>query len=166
MSIVLGDLEYGMLYQHTDRSGVMFRMFRPSPFICYFCGEPITVVRGLSSDAKVVHSLDGNHDNWDPDNKVLAHNGCHHTFHCKGIARPDMMDDKNPMKRSEVRDKVSEALSGEDGGAKKAWDTRRKRYGPSGMKDLDAFRNMMKGVNKQTWMIRRERYGPSGRRSK
>lgn len=61
-------------------------VFLPQP--CHFCGEEITKLYGRESESLCFHSLDGNHDNWDPSNKVPSHYGCHSSFHWKG--------DKNP----------------------------------------------------------------------
>lgn len=53
------------------------------PQLCYFCGEEITMF-GIESDSLVFHSLDGDHSNWEPSNKVSCHNGCHKSFHHTG----------------------------------------------------------------------------------
>jgi len=54
------------------------------PQICHFCGKEITKkYYDKSSESLVFHSLDGNHDNWDPSNKVPAHHGCHVGWHNK-----------------------------------------------------------------------------------
>lgn len=58
------------------------RLAMDLPKLCYFCGEEI-VKRGRESDSLCVHSLDGNHDNWDPDNKVPTHKKCHTEYHAK-----------------------------------------------------------------------------------
>lgn len=56
------------------------------PQNCFFCGKPITNREGNRGGGKalVVHSLDGNHENWAPDNKVPAHKKCHMRFHLLG----------------------------------------------------------------------------------
>lgn len=51
------------------------------PQICHFCGEEIIDKFGDDSRSLVFHSLDGNHENWDPTNKVPAHRGCHSKWH-------------------------------------------------------------------------------------
>ena len=48
------------------------------------------------------------------------------------------------------------------GRADKAWKTRRKRYGKSGMKNPEKFRKKMHIVNIDVWKIRHERYGKTG----
>jgi len=53
------------------------------PQICYFCGEEITRKYGTRTESLVFHSLDGNHNNWDPENKVPAHHGHHISYHGK-----------------------------------------------------------------------------------
>jgi hypothetical protein len=62
----------------------------PKPLRCYWCGEEITKLTGLDSDSLFIHSLDGNHENWNPENKVPCHHKCHSTYHISG--------DKNPNK--------------------------------------------------------------------
>ena len=70
------------------------------PAICYFCGEPIVKLEGCSSESLAIHSLDENHDNWNKDNKVPTHRGCHTKFHksgekCNWFGR-DNSGEKNP----------------------------------------------------------------------
>lgn len=108
------------------------------PQICHFCGEEIMKF-GCEAKSLAFHSLDDNHDNWDPSNKVPAHFGCHSSFHTTK---------NNPMKDPET--------------AKKTMKTRFKLYGPSGIKDPEVFSETMKKAAKQRWVTRREKYGPSG----
>lgn len=51
------------------------------PAVCYFCKDVITQYEGVYGDSLAIHSIDGNHDNWDPDNKVPAHMKCHISWH-------------------------------------------------------------------------------------
>lgn len=146
------------------------------PQKCYFeCGEEITKKYGnKDSKSLVFHSLDGDHDNWDPTNKVPAHKDCHNKYHSTGrrcseetrqkireaklgVKNPGqsqrMMGDNNPMKDPVVAAKVSKALTGRKYGSersKKAWKKRLELYGPSG------------GDYSKGWKLRREIYGPSG----
>ena len=53
------------------------------PTVCFFCSELI-VKLGKDSDSLCVHSLDENHDNWAPENKVPSHISCHTRFHKTG----------------------------------------------------------------------------------
>ncbi len=53
------------------------------PVPCYFCDELITE-KGMNSLSLVTHSLDGNHTNWDPSNKVPVHKKCHNKIHFGG----------------------------------------------------------------------------------
>jgi len=55
--------------------------FKKKPRPCYFCGEEITKLEGWDSESIDVHSLDGNHENWNPINKVPTHHGCHISYH-------------------------------------------------------------------------------------
>ncbi len=132
--------------------------------MCFFCGEEITIIEPYKSKSLLFHSLDGNHNNWDPANKVSAHFGCHSNYHNMGdknvMKRPEvkikqlasvrttkmrkhrserMIGDKNPMKRSEVAKKVGDANRGNSQIGIKGWDTRRRRYGQTGYKDPEAF---------------------------
>ena len=58
------------------------------PMLCYFCGEPVTVLKGKKAESIAIHSLDGNHENWDPPNKVPAHRACHSKWHSTGYRNP------------------------------------------------------------------------------
>ena len=51
------------------------------PLICHFCGEEVSKLKGTESDALAIHSLDGNHDNLDPENKTPSHFDCHSRYH-------------------------------------------------------------------------------------
>ncbi len=54
------------------------------PLICHFCGKEVSKLEGKRSDSLAFHSLDGNHDNWDPENKAPTHRGCHTRHHSLG----------------------------------------------------------------------------------
>lgn len=77
--------------------------------ICHFCGEPITKLKGRDGDSLVTHSLDGNHNNWAPENKVPTHRKCHTRFHNTGEKNPNF--GKHPSEKT--RKKLSLAMSGE-----------------------------------------------------
>lgn len=51
------------------------------PQTCHFCGEEIVDKFGDDSRSLIFHSLDGNHESWDLNNKVPAHRGCHSKWH-------------------------------------------------------------------------------------
>jgi len=51
------------------------------PQTCHFCSQDITKKFGMDSDSLNFHSIDHNHDNWDPLNKVPAHRKCHMKYH-------------------------------------------------------------------------------------
>ncbi len=83
----------------------MFRDERPEGFIqCHFCCSPVMKVGGLSRDSLVIHSLDGNHENWDPANKVPTHCACHISYHNRGERhyrwQGDMASDSAKRKRT------------------------------------------------------------------
>jgi len=50
------------------------------PLVCYYCAQEIDQA-GIHSESVVFHSLDGNHENWDPANKVPVHRKCHPRAH-------------------------------------------------------------------------------------
>lgn len=79
-----------------------------SPILCYFCGEPITIVKGINREALVLHSLDGNHKNWDSANKVPAHKSCHNRYHSTGKNNPNF----GKRLSLETRRKMSESRKG------------------------------------------------------
>lgn len=106
--------------------------------MCYFCGEEITKkYYDGTAESLTLHSLDGDHGNWEPTNKVPTHLRCHSRYHntgkivseetrqklskphpwCVGdknpSRRPDQrqrMRDNNPMKDPEVRAKHLESV--------------------------------------------------------
>jgi 5-methylcytosine-specific restriction endonuclease McrA len=56
----------------------------PKPLNCFFCKKPIIKTIGQEKDSLAIHSLDGNHENWSPNNKVPVHNSCHIRHHRTG----------------------------------------------------------------------------------
>jgi hypothetical protein len=73
----------------------------PKPLQCSFCEKPITNLIGHNDDSLVIHSLDGNHENWSPDNKVPAHNSCHVIHHHAG--KTASVDTRLKMSKSHKR---------------------------------------------------------------
>lgn len=72
--------------KNPDRNPFRKRQLRliegfPKPVTCYFCGNPVIKLKGCESDSLIIHSLDRNHENWDPPNKVPSHRSCHNTHH-------------------------------------------------------------------------------------
>ena len=147
-----------------DEEGKTHTFFKPA--ICCFGGKPITKFEGQYSDSIVIHSLDGNHNNWAPENKTPSHLGCHTKFHLTGVP-----------KSVEARKKMSLAKTGE----------KHPMYGKRGEgtgmygkhlpeKTIEKMRKAKTGKNnpmynnpeaiKRGWKTRRERYGPSGTRKK
>jgi len=51
------------------------------PLSCYFCGDEIVQLTGRSPECLDIHSLDGNHENWDIKNKTPTHKTCHAEYH-------------------------------------------------------------------------------------
>lgn len=104
------------------------------PAYCYFCGEEITKFKGIKGDCVVIHSLDGNHNNWDKSNKVPAHRRCHSEFH-------------SPSKDPEVAKKISNALNG----ITRSAETRSKMSAAMTPERKKKLSIMMSGSNSPSW---------------
>lgn len=84
------------IYQRENKYQEKFRERRkqevidnsPKPLRCYFCEGLITVLKGKTWESIAIHSLDGNHDNWNPPNKTPSHRGCHSRWHSTGDRHP------------------------------------------------------------------------------
>jgi len=64
------------------------------PLICHFCGEEITKLKGGDKESLVIHSLDGNHRNWESSNKVPTHLRCHSRYEQQGSRSSQWKGDK------------------------------------------------------------------------
>lgn len=106
----------------------------PKPITCSFCKEQITKLTGGSGESLVIHSLDGNHDNWSPINKAPAHRRCHTTFH-------------SPSKNPEVAKKISKALTG----ITRSPETRAKMSASMTLERRKRLSILMSGSNSPTW---------------
>ena len=86
---IVGTTQFVVTSSSIDDEGKNHTTLKPT--ICYFCGKPITAKKGdaIGKSSLVIHSLDGNHDNWDKDNKVSSHYGCHTKFHHTGSSRSE-----------------------------------------------------------------------------
>ena len=89
------------------------------PILCYVCGKEITKLRGRDANSLVFHSLDGDHENWEPSNKVPAHNGCHIRHHnnnrsLKTVKRMSeaKLGSKNPQWKGEEASNQAKYLRG------------------------------------------------------
>lgn len=149
--------------------------------LCHFCNEPITKLSGFVSDSLTIHSLDGNHDNWDPDNKVPAHRRCHSRYHMENMKK--WVGDSNPMKRPEVRAKHLESVGTPKN---RAVHSERMKGNNNPMKDPEVAARVAKTLTgrphseehnrklseaakkaaKDGWIKRRKRYPPTGTWSK
>ena len=69
---------------NNKRVPFFYRHCGEPTILCYFCGEEITKFRGRDPDSLALHSLDGDHDNWAPENKIFCHYGCHNRYHATG----------------------------------------------------------------------------------
>ncbi len=157
--------------------------------LCYFCGKQVNKMIGHDSVSLLIHSFDGNHNNWDKDNKVPTHRGCHTRYHvmCRDVSEETRRKmgrakegDINPMKDPEIpakawkvkRDRYTPEEISEIG--ERGWVTRRERYGRSGCvgehhTKRPEVRKKISNANRgnsqigiEAWKTRRERYGPSG----
>lgn len=92
-----------------QRTGKFIEIFRVRSFDevirCYFCGDEVTKLKGQNHNSLSIHSLDGNHENWNPINKVPAHIACHTSFHNLGERSPNWKGDEasKSAKRKRVR---------------------------------------------------------------
>lgn len=135
---------------------------------CFFCGEEITKF-GMGSKLLVIHSLDGNHDNWDPENKVSAHKGCHMKYHV-GKLRVDPTSVYNSpayrinhMMACREAWKNPIAIRNKSIAITKSWIKRREKLGHSGFTEDGLLRLNKPGQKKpQIWLTRRERYPSHG----
>ncbi len=149
--------------------------------LCHFCGKQITKMDGVKSDSLIIHSLDGNHNNWDPTNKAPAHNGCHTSYHQKGKdvsekTRDLLRGDNNPSRRPEQRQRMRDHSPMKNPEVpKKVWKKRRELYGPTGFKGenpmkrpevvakvVRALEGRRSEIIRRTWETRRLRYGVKG----
>ncbi len=92
--------------QRTSEFVGIFRARSPDGIIkCFFCGEEVTKLMGLSGDSFAIHSLDRTHENWDPNNKVPTHISCHTSSHHIGDNSPNWKGDaaSDSAKRKRVR---------------------------------------------------------------
>lgn len=139
-------------------------------------------------DSLSFHSLDEDHNNWDPANKVPVHHSCHRRYHTTGDKnpsklpgvgakiskaltgrpRPDMAGDKNPNKRPEVAAKISKALKGrlhtEEHNQNISKAMKGRKLSEQHRQNISEVRRGENGAAKRGWKTRYERYGPTGRR--
>lgn len=71
----------GLTRAHSDTTKYQILQLQ-KPLDCYHCNNLI-IVRGVTREGLVFHSLDGNHNNWSPENKVPVHRKCHPKVHSK-----------------------------------------------------------------------------------
>ena len=71
------------LYHVTEKKRREFFLnLWEKPYICYYCKKEITsITGGTNKSYLVIHSIDGNHDNWEISNKTPIHSGCHTKLH-------------------------------------------------------------------------------------
>lgn len=120
-------------YKRTKVEKALIAGF-PKPIICCFCKEQIVKLIGGFGDSLIIHSLDGNHSNWIPINKVPAHRRCHTTFH-------------SPSKNPEVAKKISKALTG----ITRSPETRAKMSASMTPERREKISIMMSGPNNPNW---------------
>ena len=59
-------------YQRVRQEKIKLKLIASflQPMLCYFCGEPVTLLNGKKAESIAIHSLDVNHENWDYKNKT------------------------------------------------------------------------------------------------
>ena len=61
----------------------------PKPVRCTHCGSLVLDLEGSRKPGGLaIHSVDGDHENWDPLNKEPMHVRCHSSFHNAGEKNP------------------------------------------------------------------------------
>ena len=125
-----------------DEHRIVFVAYNgPGPWPCVFCNKPVEL-----REKFVVHHIDGNRLNDEPSNLCVAHGPCHTGHHHTG--------------RHDIIRKMIDARSPES--CRKAWNTRRQRYGPPGGNPKGD--RMTKEQRQIAWETRRVRYGTTGRK--
>ena len=71
---------------------------------CFFCGEEITNFNGTAPDAVNIHSVDGDHDNWEKDNKVPVHHKCHLSYHGRNRSKESKAKQIRTLRETNRRD--------------------------------------------------------------
>jgi 5-methylcytosine-specific restriction endonuclease McrA len=72
------------VYQRKARyRDFLLFLFEKYELKCWFCLNPFTEadLPVRKSDNLTEHHIDGDHSNWDIDNRVLAHTDCHKRHH-------------------------------------------------------------------------------------
>ena len=61
----------------------------PKPVLCTHCGSVVDDLESTREPMSLaIHSVDGNHENWNPLNKTPMHLRCHSSFHNAGENNP------------------------------------------------------------------------------
>lgn len=63
---------------------IAIETYGPLPQPCYWCWEPVEFFTTRDPWGGVVHHLDHDHGNNDPDNLAFAHVACHSAYHNQG----------------------------------------------------------------------------------
>jgi len=128
--------------------------------ICFLCGEEITKLQGKDSNSLALHSLDGNHSNWDPDNKVPTHFGCHMRYHSintdECVRHNISIDAQNTRDDAWRKRRVLQSIK-----SKRYWDDLNSVYNSAEFSAKQRTSHL--GVPQPyNWPTRRARYGTSG----
>ncbi|WP_226589723.1 group II intron reverse transcriptase [Microseira wollei] len=67
-----GDLIYWSDRSHNNYDGITAKPLKKQKFTCPECG-----LKFFSDDKIELHHIDGNHDNWKPNNLEVLHRHCH-----------------------------------------------------------------------------------------
>lgn len=71
-----GDLNYWSKRNSSFYGGVTVRILKKQNHSCGKCG-----LKFLNEEKVELHHIDGNHNNWNPENLLAIHRGCHHYVH-------------------------------------------------------------------------------------
>ena len=74
--------------------------------LCYFCGKSITKIRGKDPDSLAIHSVDGNHNNFTPSNKVPSHFSCHSRYHARNASKETLLKRSISVKKTMAEDRA------------------------------------------------------------
>ncbi|KKL51521.1 hypothetical protein LCGC14_2294670 [marine sediment metagenome] len=106
--------------EHKYRTAEFVEVFRargPDGMKCHFCAEEVIGLEGRNKDSLVIHSLDGDHENWTPENKVPTHHGCHGSHHNTGEGNANWKGDvsKDAIRSMQIKGYTQQRIADEIG---------------------------------------------------
>ena len=79
------DLNFDLITGPRAHQIIFFLVNGTGPWSCHFCGEEINETgKRLGGRSLIVHHVDWDHSNNDPENLVATHWGCHTRHHVQG----------------------------------------------------------------------------------